>query len=196
MKDILRDIVTKVEHLGLDTEPIRDLYKLVSNGNFDFSPFTHLISTLSNQLNKYKDFNSQPTPIALMLKQLDKKVKQGATGSLKNTKHLGNTGNLDIEELTSIIQDTVRSLNSNAAQSNNQLVEAINSLNKNVNSIKKKDHYDELDEFNKAEMDGVFINPIDEGKFSTIESSVSIDTKKEDTNIKNKLQRLKNLTKK
>ena len=47
----VKDLITKVEFLGLDTQPLRDLYKMSSETNFNFKPVTHILSTLQNQLN-------------------------------------------------------------------------------------------------------------------------------------------------
>lgn len=191
----IRELITKVEYLGLDTQPLRDLYHISFEIKFSFDPFMHILTTLQNQLNKQLPPNSQPMAISLLLKQLDKKVQTVDFDEEKRSKqHSSGTIGIEADEIKSLIVDTVRSLNGHAVQSNQQLIDAIKTLDSSVKTIKRTDHFTEQKEVYDQELSKVFVNPIDEEKVKSMKSNVSIGTKK-GSSIKDKVKRLKNLSK-
>lgn len=191
----LKHLITKIEFLGLDTQPLRDLYSKVRSKNFDISSYLHLLSTLQKQADRFKVSGCQPTSITLLLKQLDKKLKQGPISSQKNGRIVQGQpqSNIDLDQLKYMIEDTVRSFSGNTADSNKQLLNAIDTLNQSVKHIKKSDYIkQESDNVTNEIESSVFVNPIDEKEVEQIKTNVSINTQK-GSSVKSKLDRLKSL---
>lgn len=195
MKLDIRALVSKVEFLGLDTQPLRDFYTLLNDSDFNLDPYVHTITTLKNQVSKPYSPNSQPTAIALILRELDKKIKDKVHLNADSLKADSTGGvNLNADDIRNLIEDTMRNMSGQTNNINQELLKVVDSLNTSVQGLKRSDSYREKNESNEKQIEEVFVNPIDEKKVENIKGNITIDSKK-GNNIKNKLNKLKSLSK-
>jgi len=186
-----KSLISRVKYLGFDTKSLNELYSLLSKKGFNYHPYLHILATLKNQTSKSFLSNSKPTAIGILLKQLEKKLRNKAYLKQEVINPDIKESNLDTEDLKSFIKETVTSMGGEVNNFNRDLLKAIENLNSNIKQIKTES---EDESISRNEIDSVFINPIDEEKVDNIKANVTIEVERGD-NIKSKVDRLKQLSK-
>jgi len=176
IKDI-RNLISKIEYIGLDTQPLRDLYSFVRGGRLDLSKFKHILGTLRIQLAKTYQEGSEPIGIKLLLNQLNKTLNDELLETSQEARKEENHSN---PELTNELLAAVRQLSTEvqSLRSNKQRVPIVKEDSTQKGIVEKQ----------------VFVDPMAAINIKDIKANVKIKANV-GKNLADKLARLKELKK-
>jgi hypothetical protein len=178
-----KDLISRAEYLGVDTQILRDLYADIQNGKIELSPYLHTLQTLKVQMSKPFGPGSQPLAISLLLKQLTRKFEAKAEATSQNY------NSVDVEDLKLLLQDTLKAAQGQKDMTNSEILHAVKSLSQEVKQIKTQSAAPQIQD-PAVEMESVFVDPMEEDK--EIKANVSIESEK-GSSIQSKLDKLKKL---
>lgn len=188
----LKIIISKLESLSIDTQPIRDLLAMVSVGDTTIDTYSTFFDNLNKELSKPYKTNSCPVAINLMMKQLDKRLKNEKYKNLvkKDESHI------DPEAVRQIIQESIQNIDRSETR---EMVDLLRSLMGDIQVIKDKSFLVSKETETTVEPtpidseERVFVDPID-NKAKDIKSYVNI-TSSQGSNISVALDKLRKLKK-
>lgn len=176
LKPRLKVLITKVEKLGIDTQPIRDL---LSQGSVNLE-YEAVVKNLENEVVKYAP-NSQPHSVQLLLKRLRPRPQSSkfrpSDINLRTENYVvsqGNDGN--VAKTQALILDQLKALNDRVSRLKGGVVE-------------------EEEDPNMPKFQDAFVNPIDEEEVKSVKGHVKIVPKK-GKSMSDALKNLKQLRKK
>lgn len=187
----LRVLLSQIEYLGVDCQPLRDLISKSQSDSNVLQTFAILVSSLSSIVSNGRFTpNSSPLAVEMVLRQL----KKGLVEYKPRNKESDGV----------VIQQN----------SSPELLQALLDLKKEITDLKNKptiitnpitsqpvsyinppELACDIKEDNKSNNDilnSVFINPLDDKKFNDLKGNVSIEEKKSN-NVADKISKLKQL---
>jgi len=205
MRARLKSLLNKVEALGLDTQPIRDL---MATKEVDLKDYEGRIVNLEREAKKHPP-GSQPQQVQIMVKHLTPRPKEATFGEKLNLtaenyviqKHEAVTDpNLTnaIEALAQQIADQKNrpvepTTPSTQSSGNGEVLEAIKALNDKVDNIKFVSPETKIDPDAPKIKEG-FVNPLDEEEVKKLKGEVHVVPKKGKP-ITSSLKKLRDLKK-
>lgn len=189
-----REIGSIVARLGFDTSVFKQLEKGIKLGLIAEDKYTHILEKIYISSSK-SNIRTKDMAVQRLLLQLTKLVHN----DLKSE----NSGGIDYTKIREIMAQNQQPAQ---PQDNTQLMELLGSMAQKLDALEKKENIvvQKVMQSNISDsdleknidinisMEPVFIDPLDKDKLSKIKSNVKIESK-EDSNISNKLSRLKKL---
>lgn len=171
--NLFKTLIDNIDFVGLDTQPLRDLFDYSNQKLLDLNKFNIYISTLVNLFftNKFEQ-NSKPEIVKQVISKIDHDISVNI-----NYNHTTNNENNFIN--SQLMLETLMDIK-------NELATIKESRTIITASKNEQDFVDDLQR--------VFVNPIDSFKGKEIQSNINIDETVSNT-IDTKLNKLKKLKK-
>lgn len=180
----VKNLINRVEDLGSDTQPLRDLLLALKTKSINFSNISDLVNLL-DEIVTSSGFakHSNPMQVSVLLKQIKQSMVVGNSTST-NQDNTGNNQNVGVStELLAAILEIKSNLNDlkNIKQSSTVITRSV-------------ENYTILDKKQPIEIEKAFVNPIDDVKVDNIKANITFETKA-GSNLDSKLSKLKNFKK-
>lgn len=199
----MKQLVTGVERLGLDTQSLRDFMVAQRSNQISDDQYKHILATLKVQLDKALSGAAEPAAVKLILSRLDKKLHNDLAGKPAPVEK---QVTLTEQEL----QNLLKSVNQVPAAApvpepkdtalSEEILHQLRMMNEEVKGLKSAkfhtispigDNSSRTSDHSGPE--AVFVNPVDEAKVQELESNITIEEKESKRNLKDKIKRLKEL---
>lgn len=215
MKNRLRKLLTDVERLGLDTQPIREL---ISSTEVDLSDYEHKIKNLEREVTNHPP-GSQPQQVQILVKHLKPAPKEASFQSknvsltadnyviqnnqtqmdpdlITNLQKLGNLVEHLVQQPPSkqTVVETV--VEKTEKEDSSAVLEKLEELSNKVDNISTKAGKGsaEADDPNLPKMREGFVNPLDEAEAEKLKGNVHVVPKK-GRSMASSLKKLRDLKK-
>lgn len=197
----VKELLTGVENLGLDTQAVRDFQVAASSGQIQEDPYKHILVTLKAQIEKVFIGAAEPAAVQLLLSRLDKKLQADLAGLVRVTE--SKQVIMTEDELHRLLQSRspVYHQPSPPDQSgvNEEILHQLRIMNEEVKGIKDNQFHTispvtpSSSSSTSTGLESVFVNPIDESKVKELKTSITIESKNSKKNLTDKIKRLKEL---
>jgi hypothetical protein len=200
----IKELLTGVEKLGLDTQALRDFQVAGRSGQLDEKPYKHILATLQDQVNKALSGKAEPAAVRLLLNRLDKRLQIDLAG--KSEVQESRQVTMSEEELRQLLQSVGRVANkvesapetvsqTESPSLNEEILHQLRLVNEEVKQLKdmRVPETEGTKSSSPIMVDNVFVNPIDEDKVKELKANVTIEERSKKKNLKDKINRLKEL---
>lgn len=200
----MKELITGVERLGLDTQALRDFIVAQRSSQISDDGYKHILVTLKVQIEKALTGAAEPAAVRLILSRLDKKIQQDLSGNPVPVQKQVTLTEQELQNLLNSVKVTVPEpqqvspLNDGQSSLNEEILHQLRMMNEEVKGLKDSKFHTISpigDQSSKsgAGPESVFVNPVDESKVQELQSNITIEEKTSKRNLKDKIKRLKEL---
>jgi len=207
MKDRLKKLLTEVERLGLDTQPIREL--MVST-EVDLADYEHKVKNLEREVGNHPP-GSQPQQVQILVKHLKPVPKEASFHSknvnlsadnyvIQKEKNIDSDLANNIQRLGDLVEHLVKQppaqptiVEQPKGEDSTAVMEKLEELSDKVDKIKTTGGKEEIDP-NLPKMKEGFVNPLDDAEAEKLKGNVHVVPKK-GRSLASSLQKLRDLKK-